>query len=210
VRLTFHKPAIYLITKGESTAANFDKSLADILKIIEVAITAGVPLIQLREKNLPAKMLVELSLRVVSLTRGSLSRVLINDRADVALAAGADGVHLTANSIAPRVIRANFPPDFIIGVSAHSLAEAKAAADGGADFAVFGPVFTSPGKGDPQGIEKLKEICDRLNPFPVFGLGGVDESNLDEVIAAGAQGVAAIRSLNDPMQLRKLAAALST
>src|SRR5439155_18063523 len=99
-------------------------------------------------KELPTRMLFKLALLAVQAAQGSETRILINDRSDVALAAGADGVHLTANSLSPRTIRENFPSNFIIGASTHSLAEARTAAEDGANFAVFGPVFESPRKGE--------------------------------------------------------------
>ena len=129
---------------------------------------------------------------------------MVNDRPDIAVAAKADGVHLAANSISSSVVRAAFPPEMIIVVSTHTHAAAKLTSDQGADFAVFAPIFETPGKGEPQGLGRLKEICSELRPFPVLGLGGIDETNYQSVLEAGASGFAAIRILNDPQKLRKL------
>ena len=112
------------------------------------------------------------------------------------MAADAGGVHLTANSITAAVIRSNFPPDFIIGVSTHSIEKAALAKKQKADFVTFSPIFDSPHKPAVQGIEKLVEICKNLAPFPVIALGGIDETNYKSVLASGADGFAAIRFLH--------------
>ena len=204
--MSFHidEPAIYLITKGEATTANFHQSSRQLLDIVRVAVEENVSLIQIREKRLTARLLFELTVQAAAITRGSSTRLLVNDRADIAVAAKADGVHLPANAISAAVVRAAFPPEMIIGVSTHTIEAAKLAADQGADFAVFAPVFATPGKGEPQGLGRLKEICSELRPFPVIGLGGIDETNYHSVLEAGASGFAAIRFLNDPQELRKL------
>src|SRR6185369_15178481 len=101
-------------------------------------VDAEVPLFQIREKSLSARALYELVVGAVSITRGSKTRLLVNDRVDVARAAGADGVHLTAHSLPADVVRSTCGPDFLIGVSTHSREEAQAARAGGADFVVFG------------------------------------------------------------------------
>jgi thiamine-phosphate pyrophosphorylase len=130
--------------------------------------------------------------------------VLVNDRLDVALAAGADGVHLPALSFpaaeAREAVRRRGLNDFIIGVSTHSLAEAVTAEEGGADFIVSGPVYDTPSKrayGPPIGIESFAEICRSVN-IPVLALGGIDLTNYQEVLRRGAAGIAAIRLFADP------------
>lgn len=202
--LRLEKPAVYLITPGEATDSTFAPALSGILDIVRVAIEEKVSLIQLREKRLSAKLLFHLTLAVAALTRRSDTRLLVNDRADIALAARADGVHLAANSIGADVIRKNFPPGFIVGVSTHSLDAAVDASKQGADFVVFGPVFGTVGKGQPRGLDELRNMCDRLRPFPVVGLGGIDETNFESVLEVGASGIAAIRALNDPVSLRSI------
>ena len=205
--MSFHldEPAIYLITSGEATSANFNQTSRQILDIVRVAVDEKVSLVQLREKRLPVRLVFELAVKLAEITLGTSTLLLVNDRADIAVAAKADGVHLTAASLPARVIRGSFPDDLIIGVSTHTLEAAIAAAETGADFAVFAPVFATPGKGEPQGLEKLAEICRELRPFPVLGLGGIDETNYHVVIEAGASGFAAIRFLNDPRKLRAAA-----
>jgi thiamine-phosphate pyrophosphorylase len=140
-------------------------------------------------------VLYELILRAVEIARGSLTRVLINDRADIALAAGADGVHLTARSLPADVVRSMCGPEFLIGVSTHSLAEARAAQVGGADFVVFGPIFDTESKrafGEPQGLDKLREVTSELGEFPVLAIGGITHENSAACIEAGASGFAGI------------------
>lgn len=154
-----------------------------------------IPLLQIREKNLPARLLYKLVCRAAEITRGSSTRLLVNDRFDVALAAGADGVHLTAVSLPVKVVRAACGPDFVIGASTHSLDEAWRARDEGADFVVFGPVFQTESKrafGPPQGLKKLQLVASELQGFPVLAIGGVTVDNAEKCLAAGASGVAGI------------------
>jgi thiamine-phosphate pyrophosphorylase len=200
------KPLIYLITDGEMTAENFNEKSSQTLEIIEKAVESEISLIQIREKKLTAKLVFELTVKAAEITKNSNTKLLVNDRADIALAANADGVHLPANSLSTQIIRANFPPDFIIGVSAHSSEEVKKAQLEGADFATFSPIFLTESKakyGAPQGITKLREVVQTIENFPVIALGGIDETNFWEVLQI-ADGFAAIRFLNNPKNLRKL------
>jgi thiamine-phosphate pyrophosphorylase len=175
-----------------------------IIDIIRRAVSEGVTLVQLREKQLTARQLFELAVDAAAVTRGTATRLLVNDRFDIAIAAGADGVHLPSDSLPVAVVRDKIGPDMIIGVSTHSSLGAVAAAKQGADFAVFGPVFDTPGKGQATGIDVLAEVCREVGSFPVVGLGGIDQTNFRSVIDAGAAGFAAIRSLNDPDSLRTI------
>ena len=168
------------------------------MDLIEQAVIAGVPLIQIREKHLFTRLLLELASKAVRTSAGSQTKILVNDRADVASDAGAHGVHLTERSMPADVIRKSFPELEIVGVSAHTLDGVLIASRMKADFSVFGPVFSTPGKGSPLGIETLKEICDAAKPFPVIALGGIDADNFEDVLNAGAGGFAAIRFLSDP------------
>ncbi len=202
--LASKKPIAYLITRGEATSENFTSAKRQILDIVTLAAAEGVSMIQIREKRLPARLLCELTVSVVALTGGSSIPVLVNDRPDIALACGADGVHLTANSIPANVIREDFPKGFLIGISAHSLEEVSASIAAGADFAVVAPVYSTPGKGEALGIERFTEICRATEPFPVLALGGVDESNYADVLSAGASGFAAIRAMNGPETLKQI------
>ena len=138
------------------------------------------------------------------LTRGSWTHLLVNDRSDIARAAGADGVHLTTQSLPVDVVRKSCGAEFLIGASTHSLDAARAARAAGADFVVFGPVFETESKrayGQPQGLDKLSEVTRELGEFPVLAIGGVTLENAGACFEAGASGVAAIRLLNDPENL---------
>ncbi|HVE57328.1 MAG TPA: thiamine phosphate synthase [Pyrinomonadaceae bacterium] len=201
------KPLIYLITDGEMTAENFREKSVETLKIIEKAARAKISLIQIREKQLSARQVFELTSKAARITKNSETKLLVNDRADIAQAADADGVHLPANSLSAEIVRKNFPPDFIIGVSAHSLEEVEKAKLGKADFATFSPIFATASKlkyGAPQGIAALREVVETVVKFPVIALGGIDENNFSEVLNAGANGIAAIRLLNEAKKLAEI------
>lgn len=155
--------------------------------------------IQIREKDLEARLLLELVRFAVAETRAAGARVLVNDRLDVALAANAGGVHLGENSLPLEAVtawrRSAGLADFLIGVSCHSLESARSAARGGADYIFFGPVFATPSKaafGPPQGIDRLREVCAAI-AIPVLAIGGIRAENMQTCITAGAAGIAAMR-----------------
>ncbi len=209
--LELQTPIIYQITSGQATNQTLAVERERILALISAAVRARVSLIQLREKNLSALALYELTRQAAALTALSSTRLLVNDRADIARSAGADGVHLTARSLDASVVRRACGEDFLIGVSTHTLAEARAARVGGADFAVFGPVFPTPSKniyGAPLGLETLRAAAYELKPFPLLALGGVTRENAALALKAGACGVAAIRALGDSDRLEETVCAM--
>ena len=204
--LNLPKPILYLITRGATTEATRPDSeeFQNILRQVFAAVTAGIQLIQIREKQLTAQVLFELTAGVVTIARGSSTRVLVNDRADIAASAGADGVHLTTRSLTPDVIRKTLGAKFLIGASTHSLTEAQDACRQGADFAVFGPIFPSPSKekyGLPLGLGKLSEAARELTSFPLIALGGISIENVNECLLAGANGIAGITLFSEPNSL---------
>lgn len=199
-------PLIYLITDGTITVQNFTARKPQLLDYIDFAAKNNVSLIQIREKQLSARLVFELTCKAVEITRNSETKILVNDRADIALAAKADGVHLTSRSLSCKTIRQNFPEDFIIGVSTHSFEEVANSEKQGANFVTFSPIFSTPNKGEPQGIENLRQICQRLKPFPIIALGGIDETNYRTCLENGARGFAAIRFLNNAENIEKLSA----
>lgn len=206
--LQLQTPIIYLITSGQTTSATSPDSedFTRLLALVRSAVSAHISFIQLREKKLRPRVLYQLTTRAAEITRGSTTRLFVNDRADIALAAGADGVHLTTRSLATQVVRRAFGDSFLIGVSTHTLAQAQAARDGGADFATFGPLFDTPSKrayGPPVGLERLGEAARALSPFPLLALGGITNDNAIDALRAGASGLAGIRMLSDPQALRE-------
>jgi thiamine-phosphate pyrophosphorylase len=201
--MSLHLPApiIYPLTSGTATTPE------EILRLVQAAVHADVPLFQIREKSLNALSLYNLTSRAVDIARGSKTRVLVNDRPDIAAAAGADGVHLTTQSLPAEVARKIYGPEFLLGVSTHSRAEAVAARRNGADFIVFGPIFDTESKrafGEPQGLQKLQELTRELNDFPVLAIGGITLDNVAACFAAGATGVAAIRLFSDAGRLSSI------
>jgi len=203
------RPITYLITAGESSSATRPESeeFRRLLAHVRAAVAARVTLVQLREKGLTGRVLFELAAAAAHITRGSATRVLVNDRADIARAAGCDGVHLTTSSLDAGVVRRAFGEEFLIGVSAHTLRGARAAYAGGADFAVFGPVFDTPSKrayGPPVGPGALTEAARSLSPFPLVALGGVGVGQVEGVLRAGAAGVAGIRLFADGQNLARI------
>jgi len=161
---------------------------------LERAVAAKIDMIQIREKDLGDAELLVLTRRAVEIAKGGGTSVLVNDRLDIALAAGADGVHLGGHSAPISAVRAAAPPGFLIGASTHNIAEVEAAEAGGADFITFGPVFFTPSKaryGPPVGVGPLQETCLRKK-LPVFALGGINEGNISELLKTGLAGLAAI------------------
>lgn len=209
MKTRLEEPISYLITRGEASPDLPSHEKSEILAIVAAAVEARVSMLQIREKRLSARRLFELVSAASAITAGSATKLLVNDRADIAKAAGADGVHLTSYSVRADVIRRSFGGDFLIGVSTHSIGEILEARRGGADFATFGPVYASPGKGEPRGIEALREVCLEAGDFPVLALGGIDAENIELVISAGAAGFAAIRFFNDADNLVSKIAAIS-
>jgi thiamine-phosphate pyrophosphorylase len=170
------------------------------------AARAGIDLIQIREKDLPTDQLCYLVSAVVDAARGTDTAILVNDRIDVALTCGAHGVHLRTDSLPVDATRKLVGEDFIVGVSTHSVAEAKLAAEMGASFALLGHIFDTPSKrgyGAPLGLDVLEEAVRRV-PCPVIALGGIDRSNAAETLVRGAAGIGAIRLFSEAEDLGEL------
>lgn len=178
----------YYITDRKSAGG-----FRDLLGIIIDQMHLGLDLLQIREKDLPARALFDFTLAVIEVRNRELkgnrnaTKILVNTRSDVARAAGADGVHLPAS--VPQAAL----PGLLVGRSCHTLDEVKAAR---ADFVTFGPVFASPGKGTPVGLTALRQAA--ALGKPLYALGGVDWENAQECVANGAIGVAGIRMFQDP------------
>ncbi len=188
--MTPKRPVLCLITDRRRPSS------PDIVTQAQAAADAGIDLFQIREPDLPDGLLFDLTRRVVDATAGSALRVLVNDRLDVALAAGAHGVHLRGNSFpASRARTLSSSPSFLIGRSVHSVDEAVAAeAAGGLDYLIFGTIFptiSKPAEHRLAGIETLRAATQACR-LPVLAIGGVTLDNADQIVSAGAAGLAAI------------------
>jgi len=200
---------------------------ASLLSVVRRAIAAGINWIQIREKDLPARALAALAREAVAAARGSTTRILINGRLDVAVAACTGGVHLGGDALPLAEVAAwcaeNVPgfvtagaetaplsSPFFLGASCHSLAEAQAAERDGAHYIIFGPVYSTPSKvqfGAPQGLTRLEEVC-RAVRIPVLAIGGITLDDARECLRAGAAGIAAIRLFQDASDIPALVSSL--
>ena len=214
------KPILCYVTDRKALESKFASSTPDsnskisktdpaheLVETIRRAAAAGINWIQVREKDLETRRLAELVRLAAEDARETGTRILVNDRLDVALAAGAAGVHLGETSLHVETVaewrRSAGHAEFRIGASCHSTEAARAAEGAGADYIFFGPVFATPSKsafGAPQGIERLGEVC-RAVRIPVLAIGGVTVENAHSCFAAGAAGVAAIRLFQEPQNV---------
>jgi len=188
-----HRPLfdLYLVTDRRLAGAR------GLLWVIEEALEGGARGIQLREKDMSGRELYYLAEKVKALCARWQARLLVNDRADVALAVDADGVHLGGHSMPARVARELIGAKRLIGVSVHSLDEACRAEEAGADFVVFGPVYFTPSKaayGAPQGLDALKKVVEKVS-VPVYPIGGIQAQNIAETKKIGSRGIALISAI---------------
>jgi thiamine-phosphate pyrophosphorylase len=194
-------PIVMLVTDRRACG---DRRLED---VVEAAVEGGVNVVQLREKDLPARELYDLALRLRQVV-GTQALLLVNDRVDVALAAGAHGVELGGNAL-PCDIARRLAPDLLIGRSVHDVANAATAVSSSADLLVVGTMFASrshPGM-SPAGPSLVRKIGG-VTGVPLVGIGGITAANATQVIAAGASGVAAITSITQALDPRDAAARL--
>lgn len=201
---------LYLITDRHQTNGRL------LTEVVKAALQGGVKAVQLREKDLRSKDLFELARRMRNLTKQYGARLFINDRLDIALAMEADGVHLGQKSFSAKHVReimhhASLSPQalsgerFLIGVSVHSLDEARTAETEGADFITFGPIFNTPSKidyGEPLGVKTLTEVKAKIK-IPVFAIGGIKKDNIRDLIKTGADGAAVISAVMGAEDVRK-------
>ena len=185
---TGNGPRFYYVTdRGQLAGISLESC-------IRRALRWGVDYVQIREKDLPDRPLYERVRRAVDLARGTKSRILVNGRADIALAAGAHGVHLPSTGIRIPDVKPWLPDHFVIGISAHTEEEIKRACDEGADYVLLGHVFptsSKSGMGSPVGLDFLRKACAGF-PVPIFALGGINALRVAPVLETGTAGVAGI------------------
>jgi thiamine-phosphate pyrophosphorylase len=185
----------------------------DLFRVVREAFLGGIDCVQVRKKSGPARELYETALDLLPLARETGGSLLVNDRVDVALASGADGVHLAAKSLPPEIARELLGEKPLLGCSVHGLRAAREAVDAGADYVTFGHVYPTRSKPGlpPRGARELAEIVESVE-VPVLAIGGIDESNVHEVLATGASGIAVISTIiaaRDPrLAAKKLRRAL--
>ena len=187
------RPLFYYITDRRQLHGT------SLIACIRRAIATGVDFVQIREKDLEDRALFELTRRVLALVDGTACRVLVNGRADIALAAGAHGVHLPSTGLQIPDIRKWLPPSLLVGLSAHTLAEIRRACEWKADYVLMGHIFPTRSKsgfGPPVGLNRLKKACSGAS-VPILGLGGIKPELIGSVLAAGAAGVAGISLFQD-------------
>ena len=168
-----------------------------IIHVVRAALRGGAPSIQLRGKDQPAREQVDLARALLAETRAAGALLWVNDRLDVALAAGADGVHLGQDDLPVDAARRIVPPGFLIGISAETPALARAAERDGADYVGTGPVYPTGSKadaGDAIGLTRITDVA-RAVRIPVVGIGGIAEANAADVVRARAAGVAVISAV---------------
>jgi thiamine-phosphate pyrophosphorylase len=171
-----------------------DCAHADVVDAALATLPPGAAAVQLRDKAATGAALYASADRLREVCRRRGAPLLVNDRADVAVALGLDGVHLPENGLPPEEARRLLGPARLVGVSRHDVPGLGAAEVARADFAVFGPVFATPGKGAPVGLDALREACAAVR-MPVFALGGVEAANAHACARAGAAGVAVVRAV---------------
>jgi len=187
-----HGFRLYLITDRKLFS-----SLDDFMRAVEEVLSAGIKTVQLREKDLSTREMLEMAYRFRELTSRHAAKLFINDRLDIALGVDADGVHLGQTGIPVHAVRKVAKDKFLIGCSTHSAREAMEAEEEGADFITFGPLFHTPSKlkyGEPVGLEALREVSKKIT-VPIFGIGGINSENIQDVLDAGASGIALIRGI---------------
>ncbi|UVT16789.1 MAG: thiamine phosphate synthase [Nitrospira sp.] len=182
-----------LLLVSDRTQAG-DRSLPS---LIRQAVGAGLPAVQLRERDLSTNELLRLAQDIQAVTKPGSVSLIMNDRVDLLMALDWDGVHLRADSLPSVAVRRVIGPHRLIGVSTHSVEEVRSANHGGADYVVFGPIFDTPSKrsfGPPLGLDRLSDVC-RQSRIPVFAIGGMTSERVRDVRRAGAHGVAVIGAL---------------
>ena len=195
-------PVICVVTRARGTPRSAEREA--LVQRLAAASAAGATMVQVRERLLDDRQLLDFTRQVIAAVRPAGAIVLVNERTDIAIAAGADGVHLKSDGVAARDVRRIVPDSFVTGRSIHSIEEAESAeASGGYDYLLFGTVFPSRGKPDGHrtaGVEGLERVCRRVS-LPVLAIGGVSVDRAAALAAAGAAGLAAISLFSDAVDI---------
>ena len=205
--LRLHDAKLYLVTSRDTLSGHLYTD-NKFFSIVEGAVSGGIDIIQLREKNENEAKILSLAKEIKKIISGTDVLFLINDRVDLALACNADGVHLGQDDLSVNESRKITPEGFIIGLSTHSLIQGKTGLISGADYLGVGPVFPTPTKPDYKaaGLEYVQWANKNLKEIPWFAIGGIDENNIHKVIEAGAIRIAVVRSIMnaaDPKAMSK-------
>lgn len=200
-RARLKPPVLMLVTDRRRCAG-------DLITAVAAAVAGGAGMVQLRERELPAGELLALARRLRGVTAGR-AMLLINDRADVAVLCGADGVHLGEQGLPVGGVRAWLPGGMLVGRSVHGIEAARQAEQEGADYLLLGTLFATPSHPEarPEGVELVREVVSRVGT-PVLGIGGIGVAQAEECLRAGAAGVAVVSAILQAKAPREAAAAL--
>ena len=196
----------YITARGQlATPPGQDGKEEALQRQVRAAFSAGVGYVQVREKDLPGRRLAQLVEDLQDSPEKKGSRLLVNERLDLAIACGADGVHLPADSLPLSAARSKAGREWIVGISCHTEEEVAEALREGASYVLWGPVFETPSKpgAAPLGLSDLARLCRRF-AIPVFALGGVNVENAKDCVQAGAAGVAGIRLFQQASNLEEV------
>jgi thiamine-phosphate pyrophosphorylase len=181
-------------------------------QIAKSAVSGGADVVQFRDKDMTGRGLFIAACEIREITRSAGVLFIVNDRLDIALASGADGVHLGQDDLPLLEARKIAPDNFIIGISVGSVTEAIHADEGGADYVAVSPVFgtgTKPDAGLGHGTELITAIKQKIS-IPVIGIGGIQKENVREVILSGADGIAVISAVVSAPDISKAAQELKS
>lgn len=198
--LRFELPKLYPITDARLTGLSHAEQ-------VERLCAGGARLVQLREKHLSPREAYSQARNALRVARACGARLIINDRADLALAIGADGVHLGQDDLPPEAARSLLGPQAVIGFSTHNLEQAHEAARLPVNYIAIGPIFPTSSKENPDprvGLEELARVREAVGPIPLVAIGGIDRENMRAVLSAGADSVALIGALlGEPSEIEE-------
>lgn len=199
---------LYLVASRDAPTGRLYED-NEFLSILEEAIQGGIDIIQLRKKNENEKKILELAKEIKKIILNTDVLFIVNDRIDLALACDADGVHLGQDDMPIYEARKITPDGFIIGLSTHNIEQGEKGLKSHTDYIGVGPVFQTPTKPDylPAGLEYVEWASKNIKDIPFFAIGGIDETNIDKVVSAGAKRIAVVRAImnaKDPLKITQM------